>query len=91
MIPGIDVVRLDLAGRARIQTMLIPARDQPVSILQGIADLEADPKTTVVHGAAVATNALAELSTRSMPTDGCFTWLPFPITASIVVIIGGYS
>jgi predicted NBD/HSP70 family sugar kinase len=47
MILGIDVggtftqiVRLDDAGRVRIHTLLTSARDQSVSILQGIADLE---------------------------------------------------
>jgi N-methylhydantoinase A len=48
MILGIDVggtftdfVRLDDAGRVRIHKLLTSARDQSVSILQGIADLEA--------------------------------------------------
>ncbi len=48
MIHGIDAgdtftefVRLDDAGRVRIHKLLNSARDQPVSILQGIADLEA--------------------------------------------------
>lgn len=67
MILGIDVggtftdfVLLDDAGRVRIHKLLTSARDQSVSILQGIADLEAGPETTVVHGATVATNALLE-------------------------------
>ncbi|MGD8903965.1 MAG: hydantoinase/oxoprolinase family protein [Anaerolineae bacterium] len=67
MILGIDVggtftdfVLLDDAGRVRIHKLLTSARDQSISILQGIADLEAGPETTVVHGATVATNALLE-------------------------------
>ncbi|MFN2169104.1 MAG: hydantoinase/oxoprolinase N-terminal domain-containing protein, partial [Anaerolineae bacterium] len=67
MILGIDVggtftdfVLLDDAGRVGIHKLLTSARDQSISILQGIADLEAGPETTVVHGATVATNALLE-------------------------------
>jgi N-methylhydantoinase A len=67
MILGIDVggtftdfVSLDDAGRVRIHKLLTSARDQSVAILQGIADLDAGPETTVVHGATVATNALLE-------------------------------
>jgi len=47
MILGIDVggtfadFRLDDAGRVRIHKLPTSARDQSVSILQGIADLEA--------------------------------------------------
>jgi N-methylhydantoinase A len=67
MILGIDVggtftdfVLLDGAGQVRIHKLLTSARDPSVAILQGIADLEAGPETTVVHGATVATNALLE-------------------------------
>ncbi len=67
MILGVDVggtftdfVLLDSAGRVRIHKLLTSARDQSVAILQGIADLEAGPETTVIHGATVATNALLE-------------------------------
>ena len=67
MILGIDVggtftdfVLLDDAGRVSIHKLLTSARDQSVAILQGIADLEVGPDTTVVHGATVATNALLE-------------------------------
>jgi N-methylhydantoinase A len=67
MILGIDVggtftdfVLVDGAGQVRIHKLLTSARDPSVAILQGIADLEAGPETTVVHGATVATNALLE-------------------------------
>ncbi|MFN2242523.1 MAG: hydantoinase/oxoprolinase N-terminal domain-containing protein, partial [Anaerolineae bacterium] len=67
MILGIDVggtftdfVLLDDAGQVSIHKLLTSARDQSISILQGIADLEAGPDATVVHGATVATNALLE-------------------------------
>jgi N-methylhydantoinase A len=80
MILGIDVggtftdfVLLDDAGRVRIHKLLTSARDQSVAILQGIADLEAGPDTTVVHGATVATNALLEQSgarTALITTEG---------------------
>ncbi len=67
MILGVDVggtftdfVLLDNAGRVSIHKLLTSARDPSVAILQGIADLEAGPEATVVHGATVATNALLE-------------------------------
>ena len=67
MILGIDVggtftdfVLLDDAGRVSIHKLLTSARDQSISILQGITDLGAAPDATVVHGATVATNALLE-------------------------------
>ena len=67
MILGIDVggtftdfVLLDDAGQVSIHKLLTSARDPSAAILQGIADLEAGPETTVVHGATVATNALLE-------------------------------
>jgi N-methylhydantoinase A len=67
MILGVDVggtftdfVLLDGAGQVRIHKLLTSARDPSVGILQGIADLEAGPETTVIHGATVATNALLE-------------------------------
>ena len=67
MILGIDVggtftdfVNLNDAGQVCIHKLLTSARDQSVAILQGIADLDAGPETTVVHGATVATNALLE-------------------------------
>jgi N-methylhydantoinase A len=67
MILGVDVggtftdfCLLDNAGQVRIHKLLTSARDQSEAILQGIADLEAGPETTVVHGATVATNALLE-------------------------------
>jgi len=33
------IVRLDVAGQVRIHKLLTSARDQPVSVLQRIADL----------------------------------------------------
>jgi N-methylhydantoinase A len=67
MILGVDVggtftdfCLLDGAGRVLIHKLLTSARDQSLAILQGIADLQAGPETTVVHGATVATNALLE-------------------------------
>jgi N-methylhydantoinase A len=67
MILGVDVggtftdfCLLDSAGQVRIHKLLTSARDQSEAILQGIADLQAGPETTVVHGATVATNALLE-------------------------------
>lgn len=73
MLLGIDVggtftdfVFLDGAGQVRIHKLLTSARDPSLSILQGMADLEAGPEVTVVHGATVATNALLER--RGAPT-----------------------
>lgn len=67
MILGIDVggtftdlVLLDGAGRVRIHKLLTSARDPSQAILQGIADLDAGPGTSIIHGATVATNALLE-------------------------------
>jgi len=67
MILGVDVggtftdfVLLGDAGRFSIHKLLTSARDPSQAILQGIADLEAGPETTIVHGATVATNALLE-------------------------------
>ncbi len=55
-----DLALLDNAGRVRIHKLLTSARDPSVSILHGIADLDAGIETTVVHGATIATNALLE-------------------------------
>jgi N-methylhydantoinase A len=73
MLLGIDVggtftdfVFLDGAGQVRIHKLLTSARDPSLSILQGMADLEAGPEVTVIHGATVATNALLER--RGAPT-----------------------
>jgi N-methylhydantoinase A len=67
MILGVDVggtftdfCLLNGAGEVRIHKLLTSARDPSQAILQGIADLDADPEATVVHGATVATNALLE-------------------------------
>jgi N-methylhydantoinase A len=67
MILGVDVggtftdfSLLDDEGRVRIHKLLTSTRDPSQAILQGIADLEIGPETTVVHGATVATNALLE-------------------------------
>ncbi len=55
-----DLILLDDEGQVSIHKLLTSARDPSVAILQGIADLEAGPEATVVHGATVATNALLE-------------------------------
>jgi N-methylhydantoinase A len=80
MLLGIDVggtftdfVLLDDAGRVRIHKLLTSARDPSIAILEGIADLEARPETTVIHGATVATNALLErqgVRTALITTEG---------------------
>lgn len=55
-----DFCLLDDTGQVRIHKLLTSAHDQSQAILQGIADLQAGPEVTVVHGATVATNALLE-------------------------------
>ncbi len=68
-----DFVLLDDAGRVSIHKLLTTAQDPSIAILQGIADLDAGPEATVIHGATVATNALLERSgarTALITTEG---------------------
>jgi len=54
-----DFVLRDDAGQVSIHRLLTSARDQSAAILQGIADLEAGPETSVVHGATEATTIIS--------------------------------
>ena len=55
-----DFVLQDDAGHVHIHKLLTSGRDPSVAILQGLADLEAGPEVTIIHGTTVATNALLE-------------------------------
>jgi N-methylhydantoinase A len=67
MILGVDVggtftdfLLVNQAGELRVHKLLSTAYNPSLAVLQGVADLEAGPETTIVHGSTVGTNALLE-------------------------------